>query len=174
MDSPLLLFALVAAIIVIAMLLPRWIRRSSGTRGRRAGRRFEEDQLVALLEELGIAVDLHTDRRTAREIVDGAARSEPRKFTVLDDGAYGIRFVEPDDAVAHLVPIDAGSRLQIVEFREYLGRPNTAGFWRDLRATVTEGAQAHGVAHSTPPSPSLFRRSEDPEPRWRLSEREDS
>lgn len=174
MDTPLLLFAPVAAIIVIAMLLPRWIRGSSGSRGRRAGRRSEQDQLVTLLDELGTVVDLHTDPSTAREIVDGAVRVEPRKFTILGDGVYGIRFVEPDDAVAHLVPIDGGSRLQIVEFREYLGRPNTAGFWRDLRTAVTERAEGRGVALPAPPSPSPFRRSEDPEPRWRLSERKGS
>ena len=169
MDNPLLLFTLVAAIVVIAVLLPRWIRRSSTTPGRRAGRRFEEDQLLTLLDELGTTVDLQTDRLTARGIVDEAVRREPRKFTILDDGVYGIRFVEPDDAVAHLVSVDTGSRLQIVEFREYLGRPNTAGFWKDLRTDVIDTAVDRGIAHATTPVISRFDRREGPHPVWRLT-----
>lgn len=170
MDNPLLLIALVAVIVVLAMVLPRWIRRSSGERGRRAGRRFEEDQLLAILDTLGTAVELGTDPQAAQRLVDGVVQREPRKFTILGDGVYGIRFVEPDDAIARLVPGPAGTRLRVEEFREYLGRPNTAGFWTDLRSGVVDAASHHGITYSTPPAPSRFERSEEPGPIWRLTD----
>lgn len=169
MDNPLLLFALVAVIVVIAMLLPRWIRRSSSSRGRRAGRRFEEDQLLEILDELGTTVDLAVGPEGARRLVDGVVERDPRKFTILGDGVYGVRFIETDDAIARLVPADVGVRLQIEEFREYLGRPNTAGFWRDLRAGVVAAAAELGIAHETSPVPSRFDRRETPDQGWRLS-----
>ncbi|WP_144876733.1 hypothetical protein [Microbacterium sp. 1.5R] len=168
MDSPILLFASVAVIIVLALLLPRWIRRSSEARGVLAGRRFEEEQLRSILDALGTTVELQTEPDTARRLVDAAAGQEPRKFTILGDGVYGIRFLEADDAIARLVPTARGARLQIVEFREYLGRPNTAGFWTDLRTAVTEAASARGIAHETPAATSLFDRDDGHRPTWRL------
>ncbi|MCM3778099.1 hypothetical protein [Microbacterium hydrocarbonoxydans] len=169
MDNPILLFAPIAVIVVLAMLLPGWIRRSSNTRARRAGRRFEEGQLLVILDSLGTALDLGTDPEAARRLVDRMVQREPRKYTMLGNGVYGIRFVEPDDAIVRLTASDMGTRLRVEEFREYLGRPNTAGFWNDLRSGVIAEAEAHGIPTTAPSSPSTFERRGGPEPVWRLS-----
>lgn len=168
MDNPLVIGALIVVIIVAAMLAPRWIRRSSGSTGRRAGRRFEEDRLLEILDDLGATLVLHTSPDAARSIVDGVVRRDPRRFTALGDGVYGIRFLEPDDAVARLVPVPDGMRLQVERFGEHLGRPNTSGFWNDLRARVLEEAAGQGVAATVPEAPQRFDRLDGDPPTWVL------
>ena len=78
-------------------------------------------------------------------LVDAIVLQRPRQFTVLGDGGYGIRFVEPDDAIARLSSDDAVTRLEIERSREYLGMPQGAGFWNDLRALVAARARAEGI-----------------------------
>lgn len=154
MDTPLLVIAIIAIVIVViaAILLPRWIRRSTDAAGTTAGRRFEDRERERTLRELGVTLVIHAPAAVAREIVDQAARRQPRKFTVLGDGGYGIRFVEDDDAVARLVEDEHGARLQIERSREHLGLPKGAQFWKDLRdrAASAAGAREISVAEGAP------------------------
>lgn len=166
MDNPLVVIGAIGAVVVLAMLLPRWIRRSSDSTGRRAGRRFEQERLLEILDVLGTTLVLEASESTASEVVDTVVRRDPRRFTVLDDlGGYGIRFLEADDAVAVLAPVEQGMRLQIDRFREYLGRPNTAGFWADLRARAEAEARYRGIATATGAS-LRYERVTGEEPVW--------
>ena len=166
MDNALIFIVLIIALIVLAVVLPRWIRRSTRTAGERTGRRDAESRIVEILDGLGATVVLHAPEPTAREIVDEIVRQQPRKFTALPDGGYGIRFIQPDDAVARLVEDPDGTRLQIEGFREYLGRPNTAEFWADLRSRVIASADARSIRGH--PGPPLRHRREDSTGSWVL------
>ncbi|APH43988.1 hypothetical protein BMW26_02675 [Microbacterium sp. 1.5R] len=164
MDNPLIYIAAIGAIIVLAILLPRWVRRSTGAAGGRAGQRHVADRLTGILEELGTTLVLQTSEATAREIVDGVVRQQPRKFTPLASGGYGIRFVEPDDAIVRVVDDENGTRLQVERIREHLGVPNTSEFWSDLRSAVSAAARAEGVQVS--PGPPLRHRRDDATESW--------
>lgn len=168
MDNPVIFIALIGVIIVLAIFLPRWIRRSTLSAGDRAEKRIAESRLAPILDELGTTLSLRAPVQVAREIVDGAALQQPRKFTVLPDGAYGIRFVEPDDAVARLVEDADGTRLQVEGFREHLGMPNTSAFWADLRAAVATDAKARGIPVDA--GPAVRHRRDDTTGSWRLDE----
>lgn len=170
MDNPLVIGAVIVLIIAAAMIAPRWIRRSSGSRGRRAGRRFEEDRLLEILDDLGTTVVLHAPADSARSVVDEVVRRDPRRFARLDDGSYGIRFLEPDDAVARLVPAPDGIRLQVERFGEHLGRPNTSAFWNEMRARTLEEAVSRGIATSVPDAPQPFDRIDGDPPSWVLAD----
>ncbi len=164
MDSPLIYIAAIGVIIVLAILLPRWIRRSTGAAGGRAGQRHAAGRLTGILEELGTTLVLQTSEAAAKEIIDQVVREQPRKFTPLADGAYGIRFVEPDDAIVRVVDDESGTRLQVERIREYLGVPNTSEFWADLRSAVSAAARAQGVEVS--PGPPLRHRRDDATRSW--------
>jgi hypothetical protein len=151
-DNPLIFVAVIVALIVLAMLLPRWVRGAAGAAGRKAQRRLADAQLAPILDELATTVVLHAPETTVREIVDGLVVQQPRRFAMLDGGRYGIRFVEPDDAVIRLVAEVEGTRMQVEGFREHLGRPNTAEAWADLRTRTASAARARGIeAHPGPP-----------------------
>lgn len=169
MDNPLVIGTVIVAIVVVAMLAPRWIRRSSQSRGRVAGRRFEEDRVREILDDLGTTIVLHASPDTAQATVEHVVRDDPRRFTLLGGDAYGIRFLEPDDAVARLVPTADGMRLQVERFGEHLGRPNTSGFWNDLRARTRAEATARGIRTTTPDAPQLFDRVDGDPPSWVLA-----
>lgn len=145
MDNPLFFVVVIIAVIVLAIFLPRWVRRSSGSVGDRESRRIADSRLDETLRELGTTVVLRAPEGVTREIVDGIVLQEPRKFTVLSDGGYGIRFVEPDDSVVRLVGVDDGTRIQIERFREYLGMPKTTQFWAELRSHIAAAASARGI-----------------------------
>ena len=166
MDNPLIFIALIAAVIVLAIFLPRWVRRSTRSAGGRAEQRLVDSRLATILDGLGTTIVLHAPEGVAREIVDGVALAQPRKFTPLPDGSYGIRFVEPDDAVARLIDDPEGTRLQVIRFREYLGMPNTAEFWADLRAHVATAAGAQHVEVSS--GPTLRHHRDDATGSWAL------
>lgn len=100
---------------------------------------------------------LHTSEATAREVVDGVVLQQPRKFTRLGGGGYGIRFIEPDDAIVRLVDDEDGTRLEVERVREHLGVPNTSEFWAELRSGVSAAAHARGIAIS-PGTPIHHRR----------------
>ncbi|MFJ4224024.1 hypothetical protein [Microbacterium sp. NPDC089695] len=170
MENPLVIGALIVAIIVLAMIVPRWIRRSTEVRGRMSGRRFEEDRILEILDDLGATVVLHAPAERARALVDEIVRDDPRRFALLDDGSYGIRFLEPDDAVARLRPVVDGMRLQVERFGEHLGRPNTAEFWNELRARVRDAAASVGIESTSPEARSLFERRDGEHPIWELAE----
>ncbi|KAA0960144.1 hypothetical protein FQ142_14990 [Microbacterium sp. ANT_H45B] len=160
MDNPLIFFAVIVALLVLAALLPRWVRGSAGAAGRRAERRLADAQLAPILDELATTVVLQAPEPTVREIIDGLVVQQPRRFAMLDGGRYGIRFVEPDDAVIRLHADAEGTRMQVEGFREHLGRPNTAEAWADLRTRAASAAEARGIdAHPGPPLP--HRRGDD-------------
>lgn len=157
MDNALIYVAVIAAILVLAIFLPRWVRSSTDAAGGRAGRRYATDRLTGILDELGTTVVLHTSEATAREVVDGVVLQQPRKFTRLGGGGYGIRFIEPDDAIVRLVDDEDGTRLEVERVREHLGVPNTSEFWAELRSGVSAAAHARGIAIS-PGTPIHHRR----------------
>lgn len=160
MDNPLIFIAAIVALLVLAVLLPRWVRGSAGAAGRRAERRLADAQLAPILDELATTVVLQAPEPTVREIIDGLVVQQPRRFAMLDGGHYGIRFVEPDDAVIRLLADAEGTRMQVEGFREHLGRPNTAEAWADLRTRAASAAEARGIdAHPGPPLP--HRRGDD-------------
>lgn len=164
MDNPLIYIAAIGAIIVLAIFLPRWVRRSTGAAGGRAERRYAVNRLTGILDELGTTLVLHTPEATARDLIDGVVLQQPRKFTVLGDGGYGIRFIEPDDAIARLVDDEDGTRLEVERVREHLGVPNTSEFWADLRSDVYSAARAEGIAIS--PGPPIRLRRDDATGSW--------
>lgn len=145
MDSPLFFIVVIIAVIVLAVFLPRWVRRSSGSAGDRESRRISASRLDETLRELGTTIVLHAPEAVTREIVDGIVLQQPRKFTVLPDGGYGIRFVEPDDTVVRLIEAEDGTHLQVEGFREYLGAPKTTQFWAELRSQVSAAATARSI-----------------------------
>lgn len=164
MDNPLIYVAVIGAIIVLAIFLPRWVRRSTDAAGGRAGRRYATDRLTGILDELGTTVVLHTSEATAREVVDGVVVQQPRKFLRLEGGGYGIRFVEPDDALVRLVDDEDGTRLEVERIREHLGVPNTSEFWADLRSGVSTAARDRGITVS--PGRPLHHRRDDATGTW--------
>lgn len=166
MDNPLFFIVLIVAVIVLAIFLPRWVRRSSRSAGERAEQRVTASRLDEILGELGSTVVLHAPEPVAREIVDSVVLQQPRKFAVLADGGYGIRFVEPDDSLVRLVEDEDGTRVQVERFREYLGKPQTTEFWADLRSRVASAASARGVA--TAAGPALRHRRDDATGVWSL------
>ncbi|MGN7950321.1 hypothetical protein ACTJKH_16395 [Microbacterium sp. 22215] len=145
MDNPLFFIVVIIAVIVLAVFLPRWVRRSSGSAGDRESRRISTSRLDETLRELGTTIVLHAPEAVTREIVDGIVLQQPRKFTVLPDGGYGIRFVEPDDTVVRLIEAEDGTHLQVEGFREYLGAPKTTQFWAELRSQVVAAATARSI-----------------------------
>lgn len=166
MDSPLIFIVIIGAVIVLAIFLPRWVRRSTRAAGDREERRFTEARLAHILDDLGATIVVNASEAVTREIVDTVVLQQPRKFSILPDGGYGIRFVEPDDAVARLVADDDGTRLQIECFSEYLGMPNTSEFWMELRTRVTSGAETRDVRTSV--GPALRHTRDDARGTWAL------
>lgn len=167
MDNALLFIVVIVAVLVLAVFLPRWIKKSSRSAGDRASQRYAERRRSEILDELAGTVVVHASEAVVREIVDTAVLQQPRRFSALSDGGYGIRFVEPDDAVARLVGDPQGTRLQLDGFREYLGMPNTSDSWTELRTRVSKAAVARGLtAHDGPPA--AHRRNPESE-RWELA-----
>ncbi|SEC20612.1 hypothetical protein [Microbacterium hydrocarbonoxydans] len=166
MDNALLFIIVIMVVLVIAVFLPRWIRRSSRSAGDRASQRYTERRRSEILDALSRTVVVHAPESVVREIVDTAVLQQPRRFSALSDGGYGIRFIESDDAVARLVGDPQGTRLQLDGFREYLGIPNTSASWAELRTRVSEAAVARGLtAHDGPAA--AHRRDPETE-RWNI------
>lgn len=168
MDNPLFFIALIGAVIVVAIFLPRWIRRSSRSASSRASGRFVDSRLAEILDVLGATLVLRASEGVAREIVDSVVLQQPRRFTVLSDGGYGIRFIEPDDSLVRLVETADGTRIQVERFREYLGKPNTSPAWADLRSLLAAAASAQGV--SVEAGPPVHHRRDPQSGIWMLDE----
>lgn len=151
MDNPLIFIALIAALIVLSIFLPRWVRRSASSAGAREQRRVAESRRADALRDLGTSLVLHAPETVVREMVDAIVWQRPREFTVLEGGRYGIRFVEPDDAIVRLLPEGSITRMQIERSREHLGMPQGASFWNELRSLVSARAAAEGIAIATEP-----------------------
>ena len=156
MDTPLyLLLGLpILALIIGGPLLKSWLSRRAADAGDNAGKRFAAAELVKTLGEFGTTLVIHAPETVAREIVTSAttAANKQKNFTVRSDGGYGIRFVDPDDTIVRLVTDPQGTRLQVETFREYMGVPQTAPLWTDLRSRVASAADARAVsvAEGTP------------------------
>lgn len=143
----------IVAVIIGAMLLGGVVRRGAARSGDRYGRRVRADRLGLTLEELGATLVVRAPDADVRGILDRIVAQDARRFTALDDGAYGLRFIDHDDGVVRLVTDPDGTRMQVESSREYMGMPKTSGFWADLRALVTAAAAARGIA--TAPGPVL-------------------
>ncbi|MFJ6533869.1 hypothetical protein [Microbacterium sp. NPDC091662] len=170
MDAvPYLLLGLpILALIIGGPLLKNRLRRGASEAGDRAGKRFATEQLDAALDELGTTLVIHAAEDRAREVVASAMAKKQREYVIRSDGAYGIRFVEADDTVVHLVSVAEGTRVQIETFREYFGFPQTVPLWTDLRARIASAAGAHGVAVTEGPAVRYIRgeRVDDRNVRW--------
>jgi hypothetical protein len=140
-----LLGILVLLLIIGGPFLKSWAGRRASDAGENAGKRYAANQLVQVLGEFGTTVVIHAPEPVAREIVAEAAAEKPKDFPPRADGGYGIRFTEADDAIVRLVSDPAGVRVQVETFREYMGFPQTAPFWKDLRARIATAAAARGI-----------------------------
>lgn len=147
-DTPLylLLGLLIVALIIAGPLLKRWLNRRVSEAGDAAGNRFAAAQLVKTLGEFGTTLVIHAPEPLARQIVASATSNTLKDFAIRNDGGYGIRFVEPDDTIIRLVPDPEGTRMQVETFREYMGFPQTAPLWIDLRARVASAAGAREIS----------------------------
>lgn len=163
-----LLGVLILAIIIGGSLLRSRVNRGASRAGDAAGRRFEAAQLAETLGEFGTSVVIHAAEPVAREVVAAAMSGRGKHFVIRDDGRYGIRFIEPDDTILALDTDPDGVRLQVQSFREYLGFPQTAPLWTDLRARITAAAEARGIP-VTGGAPAGYRRGgllDDRNARW--------
>ncbi|MBO9625117.1 MAG: hypothetical protein J7484_01930 [Microbacterium sp.] len=161
MDNPVIFVVLIVAVIVGAMLLGGFVRRSVVRSGGRYGRRVAASRVDDALGALGATLVVHAPEPMVREIVDEVIRHDPRRFSLLEHGAYGLRFVEEDDGIVRLAPDANGVRLQLESAREYLGAPKASGFWADLRERVGEAATSRGLTVSDGAPLSYERRELD-------------
>lgn len=171
MVPTLLLFGLlILAIIVGAAFLRAWLNRSTAAAGRRAGDRFARDQLDKALADFGRTLRIHAPAPEARELLTMAAAAG-KDFLPLEDGAIGIRFVDPDDTVVRVTADPVGAVLRVETFREYMGFPQTTALWTELRSRVAAAAGARGITVSDGPPVSYVRGAllDDRNARWSRS-----
>lgn len=147
MDLPLylLLGVLILALIIGGPLLRSRSKRRAAQDGEHTGNRYAAARLAETLDVLGTPLVIHAPEPLAREILASATVTAREECTIREDGGYGIRFAEPDDTIVRLVADPEGTRMQVETFREYLGFPQTAQPWTDLRSRVASIADAHGV-----------------------------
>lgn len=162
MDNPVIYIALIVAVIIGAMFLSRALRRGVARSSSRYGRRTTDGRVNGILAELGATLVIHAPEPAAREIIDRVVLAQPRRFSVLDDGGYGIRFIEADDAVVRLVDDRAGTRMQVVRTTERLGMPQNLEFWNELRSRVTSGAEEQAISVTEGPHHGFARHDGDP------------
>lgn len=158
----------ILGLIVGAAFLRGWVRRSGAAAGARAGARFTATRMEAILADLGATLMIHASPAVAAGLLDRAVATRGKDFHLLPDGAIGIRFVEPDDTIVRLQPGPAGTLLRIETFRDYLGFPQTAPLWRDLRGLVIAEAAARRIEVSEGPV-QVFERGpllDDRNARW--------
>lgn len=162
--DPLVIIVIAAIVVVIigAMFLSRVVRRSVASAADRFGRREAHERTQEILRVLGTTVVLHAPLSTTRPIVDRVVRENPRGFSILDDGGYGIRFIEKDDAVVRLVDDADGTRMQVERAMERLGMPQNAEFWKELRARVIDAATDDGITAADGPQHRFARDGRDP------------
>lgn len=162
MDTLVIVIAVIVAVIIGAMLTARIVRRSVTKAGGRYGRRTAAARIDAILDGLGTTLVIHAAGPVAREIVDRVVSRQPRRFSLLGDGGYGIRFIEADDAVVRLVDDLDGTRMQVERSTERLGMPQNAEFWADLRSRVTSEAGAQEVSVADGIRHGFIRDDDDP------------
>ncbi|WP_336501495.1 hypothetical protein [Microbacterium paraoxydans] len=170
MDTALIpaLFVVILGLIVGAAFLRGWVRRSASSAGQRAGARYTAARTEEILADLGATLVVHDSPTAAADILRTVVADRGKSFSLLADDALGIRFVEPDDTVARLVPGPEGTLLGVETFREYLGFPQTAPLWRELRALVAAEAATRQIEVADGPV-SVFERGpvlDDRNARW--------
>ncbi|MGH3691019.1 MAG: hypothetical protein ACRDT7_12750 [Microbacterium sp.] len=141
----LLLGVPILALIIGGPLLKSRLGRNASEAGDETGRRFAAEKLTQTLGEFGTTLVIHAPERIAREIVASAMANKQREYVIRSDGDYGIRFIEPDDSIVHLHTDHEGIRMQVETFREYMGFPQTAPLWTELRSRVTSAAGAREI-----------------------------
>ncbi|WP_136050868.1 hypothetical protein [Microbacterium sp. K36] len=164
----LVLFLVILGLIVGAAFLRGWVRRSASSAGERAGARYTAARMEEILADLGATLLVHASPTATAELLRVVVAERGRSFSLLPDGALGVRFVEPDDTVARLVPRSGGTLLRVETFREYLGFPQTAPLWRELRALAAAEAAIRGIEVGDGPV-SVFERGpelDDRNARW--------
>lgn len=162
MDTLAVIVIIIVAVIIGAMFIGRTVRRSAAKAGDRYGRRATAERTGAILEGLGRTLVIHAAEPAVREIVDGVVVAQPRRFSLLGDGGYGIRFIEADDAVVRLAGDADGTRMQLERSVERLGMPQNLEFWNDLRSQVASGAESRGIRVTDGPWNSFDRAGADP------------
>ena len=170
MDTALIpaLFVVILGLIVGAAFLRGWVLRSASSAGQRAGARYTAARTEEILADLGATLVVHDSPTAAADILRTVVADRGKSFSLLADDALGIRFVEPDDTVARLVPGPEGTLLGVETFREYLGFPQTAPLWRELRALVAAEAATRQIEVADGPV-SVFERGpvlDDRNARW--------
>lgn len=174
MDSPFLPLAIVVVILIAvgAYWLLRAARSTSMSAGSRLAERTQRARLDDILDELGGTLVVHASEPAVRELVDGVILDGRRHYLPLDDGGYGIRFLQPDDTRVALLEDRDGIRLQIERFREYMGMPQTAPTWTALREQITAAAQTSGITVSKGPRAmhSRGRHLEGDDAEWLLAD----
>ncbi|WP_217181686.1 hypothetical protein [Streptomyces sp. AC495_CC817] len=165
MDNPVIFIVVIIAVIVGAMLLGRFIRRSVRSAGNRYGSRTSDDRVRSALDELGRTLIVVGPPAAARALVDGVVRADPRRFTALGPDTVGLRFTEPDDAVVRLVDRPDGVLLMVERSAEQLGTPQNLEFWKRMRDAVAAAAEEGGLAVADGPVRSFVRR-EGARPTW--------
>lgn len=142
----LLLGVPILALIIGGPLLKSRLNRKASEAGDQTGRKFAAAQLTKTLGEFGTTLVIHAPENIAREIVASAMAKKQREYVIRSDGDYGIRFIEPDDTVVHLDADPEGTRMQVETFREYMGFPQTAPLWTELRTRVASAAGAREIS----------------------------
>lgn len=140
-----LLGLLILALIIGGPVLKSRLNRGASRAGDEAGRKFVAGQLVKTLGEFGTTLVIHAPEPLAREIAAAAMANKQKEYVIRSDGGYGIRFLEPDDTIVRLVADPDGTRMQVETFREYMGVPQTAPLWKELRSRVASAAEARDV-----------------------------
>lgn len=157
------LWYIVGALIVVAILVAgpsirRRVNRAAADAGARAGQRFAErsiakadDQVPAMLDQLGQTVVLDAPEQRAREIVTQAAAKRAKDHPDLGDGTFGLRFAEPTDGIVRLVTDGTATRVQVESFREHGGYPMLMPVWKAFRDEITKAAASVGVTATAGP-----------------------
>lgn len=166
MDNP---FYVIGGIAVIVFLISgpfikRWTRRKGAQIGRQAGEKFAahniakaNEKVPEMLAQLGATLVIAAPEAQAREIVATGAAKKRKDFPANDDGTFGIRFTEPEDAVVALVPDPQGFRVQVERFREHFGYPMMMGHWATFQKNIRAAATAAGVPVTEGPVQSFTR-----------------
>ena len=170
-DLPLyfLLGALILTLIIVGPLLRTRLRRRANEAGANAGTRFAAGKLAAVLDDFGATLTILAPEAVTRDLLGAAVEGRQKDYVVRSDGDYGVRFLEPDDTIVRLVAEPEGTRMQVATFREYMGFPQTAPLWEDLRARVASAAADRGIAVTNGPTTRFVRAEavDDRNARWR-------
>ncbi|SDH65928.1 hypothetical protein [Agrococcus jejuensis] len=159
MDNPLYVIGGIAVILFLIAVpfIRRWSRRKGAEIGEAAGRRFAEGQVAKadasvpkMIAQIAVTMVLHAPEAQARAIMAEATR-KGADFPERPDGTWGMRFLDPADGVAELVPGPQGTLVRVREFGEPMGYPTLGPVWLRLRGRIEKAAKAAQVQVSEGP-----------------------